>query len=179
MHDFVKDYVIEQNNGEKGWLMDTCASQSDIRQFNLKKCGHLYGFYNNFFVADIDRWLERDIQKFITHVDNTGFMYRLRWNDLCLQSLATTIFIDKTKVHHFVGWGYGHNSGPYTSLGTYGVFQSGCASKDQLASLNLALENDVGWNAEPYQPVMNNVNGLLTLAGRMTRLRDVRKSVLC
>ena len=56
-------------------------------------------------MANVDRWMSPDMQKFLKHVDDSGKMYTRRWNDLTLQSLATMLFIEKSKVHHFVGWG--------------------------------------------------------------------------
>ena len=71
MYDFVKDFVLQKNDGSHGWLMETCHD-SDIEQYSHPNCGEIYGFHNNFFVADIDRMLDDDIQKWINHVDESG-----------------------------------------------------------------------------------------------------------
>mmetsp|Transcript_27318 Transcript_27318/g.57684 ORF Transcript_27318/g.57684 Transcript_27318/m.57684 type:complete len:471 (-) Transcript_27318:156-1568(-) len=165
MYDFTKKFVLEKNDGSHGWLTETCIDP-DIRRYSLFNCGQIYGFYNNFFVADIDRFLMPDVQKFIQHVDDSGYVFTQRWGDLTLSSIATMIFIDKSKFHHFVGWGYGHNSGKPTELG-WGVFQIGCAANNQRLELKEALALYLNWtDGKEYRSGdLVNINGLMTLIG--------------
>merc|ERR1712146_583186 len=81
-----------------------------------ENCGEQYGFYNNFFVADIDRFMQPDIQRFLHYVDKSGKIFTNRWNDLILQSSTVQFFINKNATFHFTGWTYGHNSGYHDML---------------------------------------------------------------
>jgi alpha 1,2-mannosyltransferase len=66
------------------------------------------GFYNNFFITDINFWLQPEVQSLIKHFDRTGGIYKYRWNDLIFQTAAVQIFLPASKVHKFTDWTYEH-----------------------------------------------------------------------
>jgi len=103
---FLTNYVAQHRNGDAGWL------QAEY-------------FYNNFFVASVNRFMQPDIQHLLEAFDQSGAIFTNRWNDLIIQSAAVQMLIPKNKVHHFTGWSYGHNSGNGKHKLTYGIVQMG------------------------------------------------------
>jgi hypothetical protein len=92
--------------------------------FTYENCGIPWGIYDNFFVADIDRFMQPDVQHLLQHIDDTGNVYKRRLGDLSIHSAIIQIIFGKAEVHHFTGWGYAHNSGVQSQL-NWGVVQMG------------------------------------------------------
>lgn len=112
--DFVQTYARS-----KGWgvaeilpLMDSCQDKTSLDDFNFANCGLLRGFYNNFFVSRVQRWLEDDVQDLLGLFDNSGMMFLERWGDLTVHSTVVKLLFPPSSVHRFVGWGYAHASKP-------------------------------------------------------------------
>ena len=66
------------------------------------------GFYNNFFVADLDFFTSRAVQKYLKDVDRQGFIYRIRYGDLMLHSTAVYAFAKPEQIHRFLSFTYQH-----------------------------------------------------------------------
>jgi hypothetical protein len=75
-----------------------------IRHFNGAYCG----FYNNWFIADLNFFLSKDVQFFFRWIDDNGYMYRDRLNDLVIQTCAVYSFCPEGRVHRFLDWTYEH-----------------------------------------------------------------------
>lgn len=67
-----------------------------------------WGFYNNFFITNIDFWQQPRVKAILDHFDRTGGIYKYRWNDLIFQTVVIQIFLPKTRVHKFTDWTYEH-----------------------------------------------------------------------
>ena len=81
------------------------------REIDYQMCG----FYNNFFVADIEFFLSPDVQKFLRFVDRRGAMYRRRLGDLLIHSTAVYAFANQSSIHRFLDFTYEHGTVNKTS----------------------------------------------------------------
>jgi len=86
---------------------------------------NLCGFYNNWFIADLQFFLSTEVQGFLRYADQSGTMYKHRSNDLILQTAAVYAFCDQAKVHRFLDFTYQH----FTSY-----HDSGCPMWGSLAT---------------------------------------------
>tara|TARA_B100002052_G_scaffold8369_2_gene7079 strand:- start:507 stop:1514 length:1008 start_codon:yes stop_codon:yes gene_type:complete len=127
-HTFLRQF--ESTNAT--WILDQCP-RATRATFTLQNCGNFFGFYNNFFVADARRFLRPDIQRFLRAVDDSGYMYTRRWNDLSIQSAAVQLYVPRGQVHRFVSFSYYHNQNPHV-LG-YGIAQSGVRDPRPISAL--------------------------------------------
>jgi len=169
-HQWVTDYVQQFNKGRYGWLLDGCRNRHATAAFTPANCGQFRAFYNNFFIADVRRFMQPDIQHVLHTIDKSGVMFTHRWNDLIIQSLAVQLFLPKQKVHHFTGWGYGHHSGNSSQM-FYGIAQAGRMAGTwaaQRAQLKHLLLKDWGWTPKYVQQMLAdgpsaNLYGLYTV----------------
>jgi len=141
--DFIQQSLKDSNISSIGWILETCipskiSEPNSIEQYTYENCGEGFGFYNNFFVAKISVFLRSDIQLFLNAVDESGNMYKYRWNDLIIQSQAVQLFIPQDRIHRFVGFGYAHFSGPLKNIvetKSYGIAQGGLFETKPFQSL--------------------------------------------
>jgi hypothetical protein len=82
-----------------------------VRDVDLDQCG----FYNNFFVADIEHFRSPQVQEFLRVVDRQGLIYRRRLGDLMIHSLAVYFFAPPERVHRFLDFTYQHSTKNQTS----------------------------------------------------------------
>ncbi len=75
-----------------------------FRQLAYRLCG----FYNNFFLLDLHFVEQRNVQHFLRWVDRTGIIYRRRYNDLQIQTIAVYAFCPPERIHRFLDWSYEH-----------------------------------------------------------------------
>jgi len=158
--EWVNLYVSKMKLQPK-WLFEANACRE--RSFLHENCGKdFFGFYNNFFVANIERFLEPDIQNLLHELDESGLMFMSRWNDLIIQSLAVQLFVPKSRVHRFTSFGYAHNSGHADTL-RYGIVQLAAGLPNPERAMEKVLASVLHW------PVwlQNNsrfVDGMYTLS---------------
>ena len=160
-HRWVADYV-QSTHGEHGWLLHTCK-QGGIEEFSVENCGQFYGFYTNFFVAELAMFQTPEARTLLQALDDSGLMFTARWGDLLIQSLAVQLFVPSDAVHHFTGWSYAHNSGKPDGM-HYGIVQIGRNVSNPLADLTHVLANVLGWDPARYAKDLLWVDGMLTLA---------------
>ena len=97
------EYAFRQCSYEMGsvgqvWADYTKANPQvvPLRMFTAKRpCG----FYNNFFIAKLSFFKSDPVQHFLTFVDQGGYMYRQRVNDLVLQTAAVYAFLPTEKIY--------------------------------------------------------------------------------
>jgi hypothetical protein len=123
-------------------------------------------YYNNFFITNITRWLEPDIQDLLSALDETGMIFLDRWNDLSIQSAVVKLLIPDEQIHRFTGWAYAHHSGnPKDPF--YGIIQGGVLENDQFNTIyNFA--NSYSWDLNKYITNTNYRfinNNMLSLSG--------------
>ena len=133
-HDFVQSFVISHNITSTRQLMDSCNEKMSIHDFTPLNCGNMPSYYNNFYVSNITRWREPDVQALLQEIDAMGVIFHYRWNDLTTQSLAVRLFFDESTVHRFVGWGYSHFSGDPRKP-VWGIAQNGYFDTDPLGTI--------------------------------------------
>jgi alpha 1,2-mannosyltransferase len=98
-HEYIKD-----KNLSKHWI-DRFINQKT----NWKSSSYnILGYYNNFLISKLDFWMRDDVQKFLKHFDESGFMYTRRWNDLVSQAVTIQLFMDREKIYQFTDWTYEH-----------------------------------------------------------------------
>jgi alpha 1,2-mannosyltransferase len=68
----------------------------------------LCGFYNNFFILDLHFVWQPHVQHFLSWMDDSGMIYRQRYNDLQIQTIAVYAFCPPTRIHRFLDWSYEH-----------------------------------------------------------------------
>jgi len=149
LNTFMKNKKITNN-----LMFDTCNTK-EIGTLSMHNCGSFLGFYNNFFVANVSFFNSKRVQDFLRDFDNNGFIFKYRWSDLLVQSLAVKLFSTQEKVHHFQDFTYAHNSKSPETI-NFGILQSG-------KGLSLYNLTDPSW--KNVKPFMKNVHfGMETVA---------------
>ena len=69
------------------------------REIDLDMCG----FYNNFFVADLEYFRSPEVSNFLQFIDKQGNIYRRRLGDLMIHSMAVYWFAPRERIHRFLG----------------------------------------------------------------------------
>ena len=73
--------------GSDGWPL----VRDVLRNYTVVKCGEFVGFYNNFFITKVSFWRSAPVKRFLESVDQSGFIYTRRWNDILWQTSAVQI----------------------------------------------------------------------------------------
>ena len=106
-HGVLRDYITRFQVSPV-WLFDPCPIGTTAATYTFERCGHLYGIYNNFFVARVGFFLRHDVQAFLQHADKWHSIYVFRYNDILWQSAAIQMFLERRRVHMFTDWAYEH-----------------------------------------------------------------------
>lgn len=135
--DFIQSFVHEYPHHihNISHLMDSCGNKESIADFSFSNCGHMSGFYNNFFVANVTRWLQPDVQDLLHSFDDSGMIFLEHWSDLPIQSVVVRLLFREDEIHRFVGWSYAHFSGS-PLFPRYGLAQGGTMDEDQYENLH-------------------------------------------
>jgi alpha 1,2-mannosyltransferase len=113
----------------------------------------LCGLYNNFFVASLDFMTSPPVQHFLQYVDQAGFVYRKRVNDLVIHSLVVYAFAPPSQIHRFLDFSYQHIT-MAKKCPFWGAFQTGYADPHGASRLQQWLvENTNLHNCTPYDAV--------------------------
>ena len=67
-------------------------------------------FYNNFFVAQVDFFLTKDVANLLLTIDHSQIMYIYRVNDLIIQSMLVRSFLCLHETYRFKEFTYEHVS---------------------------------------------------------------------
>ena len=67
-------------------------------------------FYNNFEVSHQSVWRSKEYEDYFNFIDSLGGIYKYRWGDAPIKSLALSLFVSPNKVHLFDDIGYFHQS---------------------------------------------------------------------
>lgn len=67
-------------------------------------------FWSNFELGDLRWFRSPQYQAYFQHLDRTGGFFYERWGDAPVHSLAASMFLNASEVHHFSDIGYRHNS---------------------------------------------------------------------
>lgn len=75
--------------------MNQYVKSRNLQQYNVKDM-----YFTNVFLTKVSFWLQDNVQKFLTDIDNTGHIYLHRWGDAPIQTAALTLF-GKKHVSYF------------------------------------------------------------------------------
>ncbi|KAL7579773.1 hypothetical protein ACA910_021909 [Epithemia clementina (nom. ined.)] len=103
------------------------------RDVDLQMCG----FYNNFFVADLEFFRSLSVQKFLRFIDRQGHIYRRRLGDLMIHSMSVYAFADPNRIHRFLDFTYEHGTFNQTNRClAWGGIQAGYNDKNSTTTLS-------------------------------------------
>lgn len=69
---------------------------------------NLCHFWSNFEIADLDFYRSDAYSKYFDYLDNSGGFFYERWGDAPVHSIAASLFLNQTEIHHFEDIGYEH-----------------------------------------------------------------------
>ena len=177
-YDFLTSHIIKHKITNISQMMDVCETKETLADFNFPNCGLTPGYYTNFFVTNVTRWLDPDVQSLLHSFDNTGMMFLARWGDLEIQSAIVRILFPENQIHRFTSFSYSHFSGNQR-LAIYGIIQTGVFDEDQEAIIrNFADFND--W--EDKNITISNLtmsHGMLTYSKNFCFAPKANESCLC
>lgn len=117
-HAAVREHVRQERQrarqrGERApprphWLLDACGPNATLRDFSVRRCGELYGVYNNWFVTRIAFWRSPPVRRLLEYIDASGTIYTRRYGDLLWQSVAVQMHLPLSRVHLFDDFTYEH-----------------------------------------------------------------------
>lgn len=87
-HSFLRSFLLRNELLQPQWLLNQCVPGTNVSTYSKRRCGDIYGAYNNFFISRIDFWKQPKIQHFLAHVKHSGKIYTKRWNDILWHSAA-------------------------------------------------------------------------------------------
>lgn len=71
---------------------------------------NLCHFWTNFEIADADFWRSKPYQDFFNHLDQSGGFFYERWGDAPVHSIAASLFLPSSAIHHFNDIAYRHTA---------------------------------------------------------------------
>jgi alpha 1,2-mannosyltransferase len=88
------------------WWSKRHKNFSPYRDLDLDMCG----FYNNFFVADLEFFRSPEVAMFLRFIDKMGHIYRKRLGDLMIHSMVAYAFAPPERIHRFLDFTYEHST---------------------------------------------------------------------
>ena len=90
-------------------LWNSVKQYSENANIKPKFCWpHRKIFYNNFEVSRQSLWRSKEYEDYFNFIDSLGGIYKYRWGDAPIKSLALSLFVSPNKVHLFGDIGYMH-----------------------------------------------------------------------
>lgn len=90
------------------WLGEHCT-RPEPEHLGVPSCGRaVWGVYNNFFVANVSFWMQKQVVEFLDYVDQSGVIYLFNWNDILWHTAVIKLFLRRDAVHHFRDFTYEH-----------------------------------------------------------------------
>ncbi|WFD35283.1 hypothetical protein MCUN1_002134 [Malassezia cuniculi] len=65
-------------------------------------------FWSNFEIGDMRLWRSPAYRAYFEHLDRAGGFFYERWGDAPVHSIAASIFLNRSQIHHFEDIGYYH-----------------------------------------------------------------------
>ena len=122
------------------WWSNRHKDFAPHRDLNLDMCG----FYNNFFVADLDFFRRPDVKAFLRFIDRQGHIYRRRLGDLMIHSMAVFAFAPEERIHRFLDFTYEHSTVSKTDgCVQWGGIQAGFDDANSSATLGSFYNDQV------------------------------------
>jgi hypothetical protein len=137
-------YEMEYNRYIAPWFNNWKRKTPMKREITRDLCG----FYNNFFVADLQFFMSPEVRKYLKQIDRQGFVYRKRYGDLMIHATAVYGFADSDKIHRFLDFTYQHVTTdhilhPEQGCVVWGGIQAGYNDKDAEKTLEAYYKENV------------------------------------
>ena len=117
------------------WTMFS-KRRTDFKPFRDLDLG-MCGFYNNFFVADLEFFRNPSVVDFLRFIDRQGHIYRRRLGDLMIHSMAAYAFAPPERIHRFLDFTYEHSTvNKTTGCVVWGGIQAGFDDSNASAVLD-------------------------------------------
>ena len=101
------------------------------------------GYYNNWFVTQIDWWLhEPDVARMIKAFDRSNLIFTRRCNDLIFQTAAIKLFLPLAKRKRYTDFTYQHHT-VSEGLVTFGGIETGTGDADATEHLQAYLSKGI------------------------------------
>lgn len=88
------------------------TDKTRLRRFDLTlETGSDYNlchFWSNFEIANLNFYRSQGYLEFFNHLDNSGGFFYERWGDAVVHTLALSLMLNKSQIHHFSDIGYMH-----------------------------------------------------------------------
>ncbi len=114
------NYVYGFIHGEQEYHQETVETLPAFtrdyidRQGADIKCGmdaiDAYYYYSNFTITSVKFWHKPEVEAYLKAIDDYQGIYRHRWGDAVIQTLALKKFAEQEKTHHFQDISYAHIS---------------------------------------------------------------------
>jgi hypothetical protein len=180
-YDFIISNIIQQKISNISQLLDTCDKKTTLADYNFLNCGLSPGYYTNFFVTNITRWLETDVQSLLKNYDETGMIFLSRWGDLEIQSAIVRILFPEDSIFRFTSFTYSHFSGNQQHS-LYGILQTGLFEENQEKVINEFAYNNKWEDKNNINENLIMINGMLTYSKNFCKIWNSSKtneSCLC
>ncbi len=130
-------YELEYNRRIAPWLNRWKVKNPMKREMHRDLCG----FYNNFFVADLEFFTSPPVERYLKTLDRQGFIYRKRYGDLMIHSTAVYAYAEAYQIHRFLDFTYSHVTRdhilhPEQGCVVWGGIQAGYADPDAEKTLH-------------------------------------------
>ena len=94
------------------YLEDHNIKPTFIHDFVKDGVWDLSYYYTNFEISSLDFWRSAPVRDYFDHVDRSGGIYKHRWGDTLIHTMAVSMFLEKNKTHRFTDIYYDHQ-GPF------------------------------------------------------------------
>ena len=100
--DFDVFKFMRDNNKKYAFTVSIFVSDDDGLSYNL--CH----FWSNFEIASLDFYRGEAYTKYFDHLDKAGGFFYERWGDAPVHSIAVSLLMDRSEIHHFDQIAYYH-----------------------------------------------------------------------
>lgn len=136
-------YELEYNRRIAPWLNNWKMKNPMKREMHRDLCG----FYNNFFVADLQFFTSAPVKRYLKTLDRQGFIYRKRYGDLMIHSTTVYAFAESYQIHRFLDFTYSHVTRdilrPEQGCVVWGGIQAGYADPNREKTLDEYYQKSV------------------------------------
>ncbi|KAI5814179.1 nucleotide-diphospho-sugar transferase, partial [Pyronema omphalodes] len=101
-------HVLAEDNS-LNWIVDNVNITKVKEERRVEGDYNLCHFWSNFEIANLDFYRSEVYRKYFQYLDSTGGFFYERWGDAPVHSLAVSLFLPRSKVHHFSDFGYSHS----------------------------------------------------------------------
>lgn len=102
-------YIAKDNARE--FLLDKSHRRPDDVHFDSDLEYNLCHFWSNFEIGNLNFYRSEQYQRFFEHLDQAGGFFYERWGDAPVHTIALSMMLNRSQIHHFSDIGYRHD--PY------------------------------------------------------------------